>query len=93
MTGADRRCDACGDRLAPATVYHRFALALEAELDVLDDGSPDASDVAAKLASLERAHLTAEDAEAEVHWEASGLICGACRRELLRCLGRARAVH
>jgi hypothetical protein len=86
-----RVCDACGRALPPSQVYFRFAVAIEGELDVLDTGHPDAADPRAILASME--DVSAEEAEGEVHWERSGALCGACRRQLLAFLGAGAGPH
>ena len=80
-----RRCVHCARELAISRPYFRFAVAVQGELDVLETGDPAADDPHAILASS--AHLTAEQAEAEVHWEHAGVLCGECRRELVAWLG------
>ncbi len=80
-----RRCDHCSRELPASRPYYRFALAIQGELDVLATGDATADDPHTIIAS---AHdVSAEDAEAEVHWEKAGVLCGACRRELLGWLG------
>lgn len=59
---------------------------------MLDTG-PHASDPRAALAELERARLSGADAEAEVHWEASGVLCATCRTTLMERLGGTRLSH
>lgn len=88
--GQSRRCRACSRALAPAELYFRFALALEGELDVLDTG-PGADDPRRVIASMD--HVTAEEAEDSVHWETAGVLCPACRRELVAWLGATGWQH
>jgi hypothetical protein len=75
----------CSRELPVSRPYYRFALAIQGELDVLETGDPAADDPHAILATSRE--VTAEQAEAEVHWEQAGVLCGACRRELMAWLG------
>lgn len=85
---SERACVGCGRSLPPTAVYYRFAIAIEGELDVVDDGSPDAADPRAILERLER-EVDPKAAEDEVHWEQSGVLCAACRAEVVaRLRGR-----
>jgi hypothetical protein len=87
-----RTCVSCARPLPPSALYFRFAIAVEGELDVLETDDPGGSDPREILARMERESdpATAED---EVHWEASGVLCGGCRRRVMEMLGAAARAH
>ncbi len=75
-----RVCAACGDDLPIGQVYFRFAVAIEGELDVLDDGAPDAANPRAIADRMEPDDFVRY--EEDVHWEANGVMCARCRAKL-----------
>jgi hypothetical protein len=91
MVGQPRLCRGCSRELPASKPYFRFALAVQGELDVLDTGEPGADDPRAVMESM--GDVSAEDAEAEVHWETAGELCRACRQELIAWLGGADWRH
>jgi hypothetical protein len=84
-------CSGCGQTLAPMGLHYRFALEVEGEQQALDDGplSTAAESLADLLQTLEAAD--AAELEAQVHFEASGVLCPRCRSRLLALLGHAPA--
>ncbi|MEW5740303.1 MAG: hypothetical protein AB1938_15325 [Myxococcota bacterium] len=84
-------CSGCGAVLSPTRLHYRFALEVEGEQQVLDGGplgeSPQAlADLVRALESSDAAEL-----EAQVHFEASGVLCPRCRGRLLELVGHAPA--
>jgi hypothetical protein len=87
-----RVCAACGDDLPITQVYFRFAVVVEGELDVLDDGAPDAANPQAIADRMESDDFGRY--EDDVHWEANGVMCARCRAKLLALLaGRSVGAH
>lgn len=84
-------CSGCGTDLPATALHYRFALALEGEQQAVDEApAQDTRETLARLfAALEAAD--AAELEAQVHFEASGVLCPACRRRLLDVVGRAPA--
>ncbi|MCY1031460.1 hypothetical protein OV207_08335 [Corallococcus sp. BB11-1] len=85
-----RTCAACQRVLAAHEVYFRFSLVLEGEQDVLD--APDEADgghgdaLAELVQRLEAGPEDADELEAQVHWERSGVACSECRAVAVRML-------
>lgn len=84
-----RTCSGCGQALPPHALHFRFALELEGEQEALDaaPGEHPKEALAALFQTLE--HADEAELEAQVHFEASGLLCPRCRRRLLEAIGRA----
>lgn len=81
-------CAACGEALSPAALHYRFALELEGEQRALDGRAPSTR---AELDVLMRELEDGDPAEleAQVHFEASGVLCPRCRGRLMDLLGRS----
>ena len=85
-----RACASCVRVLEPDELYYRFAIALEGEQDVVDPtGAPAGDELKAALAQLEAGDAT--QWEDQVHWERSGVICPACREQLVALVGGGSA--
>ncbi|GMU63612.1 MAG: hypothetical protein AMXMBFR34_53750 [Myxococcaceae bacterium] len=88
---ASPSCSGCGQVLPPTRLHFRFALEVEGEQQALNSGplgdSPEA--LAELVRTLESAD--AAELEAQVHFEASGVLCPRCRRRLLEVVGHAPA--
>jgi hypothetical protein len=82
-------CTGCGQSLPPTALHYRFALALEGEQQALDGPPPERAKEAltALFHALEQADE--RELEAQVHFEASGVLCPRCRRRLLEAIGHA----
>jgi hypothetical protein len=86
-----KTCDACGRSLAPSELYYRFTLVLQGEQEVLDAsgrGLGSDEDLASLMKQLEEGPEDPREWEEQVHWEHSGVICGACRAVVMRTLAR-----
>lgn len=84
-------CSGCGQVLAPDRLHFRFALEVEGEQQAVDEHPTESSKetLARLLRTLETAD--AAELEAQVHFEASGVLCPACRRQLLELVGHGPA--
>lgn len=84
-------CSGCGQSLPPTRLHFRFALEVEGEQQAVDEHPSESSKET--LARLMRVLETADAAEleAQVHFEASGVLCPACRRRLLELVGHGPA--
>lgn len=82
-------CTGCGQSLPATALHYRFALEIEGEQQALDGPPPERAKEAltALFHTLEQADET--ELEAQVHFEASGLLCPRCRRRLLEAIGQA----
>jgi hypothetical protein len=80
-------CSGCGQALSPTRLHFRFALEVEGDQQAVDDSPAESSQET--LARLMRALETADAAEleAQVHFEASGVLCPGCRRRLVELVG------
>ena len=69
-------------------MYYRFHLVLQGEQDLVD-AAPDDDEGESLEALVERLARAPEDPrelEEQVHWERSGVVCGACRAVVVRTL-------
>lgn len=83
-------CAACGEALPPAALHYRFALALEGEQRAVDGRAPSTrAELDDLMRELERSDPA--ELEAQVHFEASGVLCPRCRARLLDFLGHSSA--
>ncbi|MCP3101547.1 hypothetical protein LZ198_21975 [Myxococcus sp. K15C18031901] len=83
-----RRCATCGRELAAREVYYRFHLVLQGEQDLVEVASDEdeGESLEALVERLARAPEDPRELEEQVHWERSGVVCGACRAVVVRTL-------
>jgi hypothetical protein len=70
-------------------VYYRFSLVLQGEQDAIDTpggGTGSEEELALLLKQLEESPESPQEMEEQVHWERSGVVCGACRSLVVRTL-------
>lgn len=83
----NRSCSGCGEALAPTALHYRFALALEGEQRELEGPPTEAAKEALTALFQTLEHADEHELEAQVHFEASGVLCPGCRRRLLEAIG------
>jgi hypothetical protein len=82
-----KACATCGRSITPREVYYRFSLVLQGEQDMIDTpGGGSQEELAAVMKRLEESPESPQELEEQVHWERSGVVCGACRSLVVRTL-------
>ncbi|MBL9039087.1 MAG: hypothetical protein JNG84_11265 [Archangium sp.] len=78
------KCARCDAELPRGATYYRYALALEAECEVIDGAPGEPVDPDQLLRQLDG--MDAAELEAQVHETLSGVVCPACRRAWVTAL-------